>query len=87
MTEVRTAILIIIGITIAIGMAAIFAGCNEAFSNVDHGVSSAKICEGYSTARASTTLYSPFEKCLVKQNERENLCIDYFSWLKFTTED
>ena len=84
MTEVRTGILIIIGITIAIGMAAIFAGCNEAFSNETNGVSSEQICGEYSTVRTSNAMYSPFEKCIIKQNERENICNDYFSWLRFT---
>ena len=84
MTEVRTAILIIIGITIAITMSAIFAGCNEAFSNETNGVSSEQICGSYPTVRPSSAMYSPFEKCIIKQNERENICVDYFSWLRFS---
>ncbi len=76
MVEVRTAILIIVAITVTITMSAIFAGCNEAFSNVSNGVSSEKICEGYSD--------DAFEKCVIKQNERENICVDYFSWLRFS---
>ena len=80
--EVRIAILIIGIITIVISMSAIFAGCNEAFSNVSNGVSSEQICEGYSTVRPASAMYSPFEKCIIKQNERANICVDYFSWLR-----
>ena len=84
MVEVRTASLIIVGITIAITMSAIFAGCNEAFSNETNGVSSEKICGDYDTQRPPNAMYSPFEKCIIKQNERENICVDYFNWLRFS---
>ena len=79
--EVKFALLIIFGVTFVICMAAIFAGCNEAFSNEDNGISSEKICEGYSTVR--TTTASPFEKCIIKQQSRENTCSDYFWWLRY----
>jgi len=80
--ETRTGIIIIGIITVIIGMAAIFAGCNEAFSNDANNISSEQICGEYSTVRSASAMYSPFEKCIIKQNERGNICIDYFSWLK-----
>ena len=81
--EVKYGIIIIVAVTVAISMFAIIVGCNEAFSNEDNGISSAKICESYSTLRSTGTSPSPFEKCIIKQENRGNMCIDYFSWLKF----
>lgn len=80
--ETKYGITIIAIITAVIGMSAIFAGCNEEFSNEDNSISYQKICEDYSSVRSQGTNMSPFEKCVIKQENRANLCVDYFSWLR-----
>ncbi len=80
MVEVRTAILAIIGVTLTVGMVVIFMGCNESFAYED--LTFEETCEGYSTVRPANTMYSPFEKCTIKQESRTNLCSDYFWWTR-----
>ena len=80
MVEVKTALLIIFGITLTVGMIVIFMGCNESF--IDENKTFEQTCEGYSTVRPASAMYSPFEKCIIKQENRTNLCSDYFWWTR-----
>lgn len=69
--QVRIVILIIAIITVIISMSAIIAGCNSE----DRYDSNQKKCEKYQDP-------VQYNSCISKQTYKENLCNDYFSWLR-----
>ena len=74
--EVNGILLIIFSIVFVIIMVVIFIGCNAEKTMEDY-------CNQHSKVIPPMSSISPYDKCMIKQVNRENLCADYFWWLRY----
>ncbi len=85
--EIKIILIIMVGIVAGISMLIIFMGCNSSQPEFDfqgNGADSIpKMCEPYPNVITPGAFVTQYEQCINRHIFKENVCNDYFWWLRY----